>query len=141
MFPILAMSQSNNLGFNVGVSFSPTTNTHNTKEVQDVAFLPNVNFLFGSDVFKVCTSFGLVSRLLIITEGRYSYGSSGYFFNTINNEHGGEIGAGGKFCFGKNKAISIYCGGSIGLVANKNGTPKINICPINIGVFVNLLKV
>jgi hypothetical protein len=141
MLPFLALSQSNEIGFNVGTSISPIISIQKTKDFQELAFMPNVNLSFGSDVFRVVASFGVVSRLLVVTGGRYTYASSGYFINTITNEQGAEIGAGARCSFGKNKAITVYCGASVGMVASKKGDPIINICPVNIGVFVNILKV
>jgi hypothetical protein len=141
MLPFLALSQSNEIGFNVGTSISPIISIQKTKEVQELAFMPNVNLSFGSDAFRVVASLGVVSRLLVVTGGRYTYASSGYFINTITNEQGAEIGAGARCSFGKNKAITVYCGASVGMVASKKGDPIINICPVNIGVFVNILKV
>ena len=141
MLPFLALSQSNEIGFNVGTSISPIISIQKTKEVQDLSFMPNINLSVGSDAFRVVASFGVVSRFLVMTGGRYTYANSGYFVNLLTNEHGAEIGAGARCSFGKNKAITVYCGASVGMVASKKGDPIINICPINIGVFVNILKV
>ena len=141
MLPIMALSQSNEIGFNIGVNISPIINVQQSKEFQELAFMPNVNLSIGSDIFKVVASFGVITKLLVITGGRYTYASSGYFMNVITKEHGAELGAGVKHSFGKNKAVTAYCGASIGMVATGKGTPKINICPINVGVFVNILKV
>ena len=141
MLPFLALSQSNEIGFNVGTSISPIISIQKTKEVQDLSFMPNINLSVGSDAFRVVASFGVVSRFLVMTGGRYTYANSGYFVNLLTNEHGAEIGAGARCSFGKNKAITVYCGASVGMVASKKGDPIINICPVNIGVFVNILKV